>query len=429
MILTSTNPGRDYERIGEVEPSSPQQIQDAVSKARKAQPAWAALSVAERIGHLRSFVAAALERKEDLARMMSLETGRPIATSRGNFDSGIEHIEGYITIAEQALKPEVVHEDEGSKHTLYREPWGVLACISPWNFPFLNVAWQCCQPLLAGNAVVFKNSEEDPLFAQIIEEVVAASTLPAGVFNVLYGDGAVGDQLAHGDVDMILFTGSTRTGQHLMKVAAEKFFNARFDNSGQYCDALKRLIVHESRLEELAAKLVAIAEKTKVGDPFDEATDLGPLVAKRQLELLEAQVADAMHKGATVLAGGTRPEGLAGAYYLPTLLSGVTKDMRVWKEEVFGPVLAMVPFSSEEEAVELANDTDYGLSAYVYTTDKERYRRVASLLKSGLVIGNNANGFSPLTPFGGYKKSGIGRQNGIVGFAEVTQVKVVAEEK
>lgn len=457
MKLISTNPGKNYEPIGEVEISSAEDVQAAVSAARQAQPLWVALPLKERIQHLRSFMTIATERKDDLASIMSLETGRPLSTSHDNIKSGIEHLEGYFSIVEQALAPEKVFEDATSIHTIHREPWGVIACISPWNFPFLNVAWQCGQPLLAGNTVVFKNSEENPLFTQLIAEIGAASSLPKGVFNVLYGDGAVGDQLAHSDVDMILFTGSTKTGQHLAKVAAEKFipihlelggsspglvfedanlddviqtiFDARFNNSGQYCDGLKRLVVHESRFDEVVEKLAKIAEQTKVGEPFDESTNLGPLVAKRQLEVLESQVADAVAKGAKIVTGGKRPEGLQGAYYLPTLLTKVNPEMRVWKEEVFGPVLVIIPFADEAQAIRQANHTEYGLSAYVYTENKERYLRVAHQLKSGLVIPNNANGFSPLTPFGGYKKSGMGRQNGVLGFHDVTQVKVIVEEK
>lgn len=457
MKLISTNSGRNYEPIGEVEVSTTEDVREAIARARAAQPSWAKLSISERIAHIQSFIDQTEKRKDDLSKIMSLETGRSIATSHSNINSGLKHLASYSQIAEKALAPSIVYEDDQKSHTVHREPWGVLACISPWNFPFLNIAWQCGEALLAGNTIVYKNSEENPLFAKMIEEVTNASNLPDGVFNIVYGAGEVGDQLAHGDVDMILFTGSTRTGQALMKVAAEKFipihlelggsspgivfddadidsviqtiFDARFDNSGQYCDGLKRLMVHESRFDEVVAKLKAIAESTVVGDPFDKTTQLGPLVAKRQLELLEGQVADAVSKGATIVTGGKRPEKLEGAYYLPTLLTNVSKEMRVWKEEVFGTVLPILPFSTEAEAIELANDTDYGLGAYVYTTDIERYRRVARQLQAGLIVCNNTSGFSPLTPFGGYKKSGIGRQNGFIGFAEVTQIKVIVDEK
>jgi len=206
-------------------------------------------------------------------------------------------------------------------------------------------------------------------------------------------------------------------------------YDMRFDNTGQYCDGLKRLLVHESKLEEVLAALRQVNATKKVGDALDEATNIGPLVAKRQLDLLKAQVQDALDNGAKIVFGGNEPEGLQGAYFEPTVLTDITFEMRVWKEEVFGPVLPVVTFKTDEEAIQLANDTVYGLCDFVFTTDKERYRRVAHQLKAGLVAHNNALFYSPHTPFGGYKKSGNSRTNGIEGFHEVTQIKMISEEK
>jgi succinate-semialdehyde dehydrogenase/glutarate-semialdehyde dehydrogenase len=272
-------------------------------------------------------------------------------------------------------------------------------------------------------------------------ELVTASDLPEGVFTVILGDGRVGEQLVQEPVDAILFTGSSQTGQLITELAAknstkvltemggsapgivfedadvpaiiEMLYAVRFENTGQSCDGLKRLIVHES----------------KVGDALDEKTELGPLVAKRQLDVLQAQVQDALDKGAKVLFGGKKPADLQGAYYEPTVLTDITFDMRVWKEEVFGPVLPVVTFKTEQEAIELANDTIYGLGAYVFTQDKDRYFRVAKQIKSGLVAHNNALYFSTTSPFGGYKKSGNSRSGGVEGFHEVTQIKLISEEK
>ncbi|MEK7556700.1 MAG: aldehyde dehydrogenase family protein, partial [Patescibacteria group bacterium] len=290
-----------------------------------------------------------------------------------------------------------------------------------------------------------------------IEEVTAKSPLPDGVFNEVYGDGKVGSYLARQNINSISFTGSTAVGKPLYKIAAEKLIHvclelggsapgiifedaelegavdglyfSRFGNCGQACDALKRLIVHESRFDEVVNRFKEYLEARKVGDPQDESTEVGPLVAKRQLRLLAAQVRDAIRKGAGVATGGKAPKGLKGAYFLPTLLTAVTPNMRVWQEEVFGPVLPVVSFKTEEEAIQLANDTKYGLGSYIFTKDKDRAARVAGMLEAGMVSVNNVTYLQPSSPFGGYKQSGIGREHGKFGFSDVSQVKVVATEK
>jgi acyl-CoA reductase-like NAD-dependent aldehyde dehydrogenase len=355
------------------------------------------------------------------------------------------------------LTSEVVYEDRLQRHHLVREPLGVIGCITPWSFPFLNIAWQAGQALLAGNAIVIKQSEEIIVFSELLSKLIKQSTLPEGVLSLVLGDGATGEALVQEPLDAILFTGSSQTGQRITELAAkrstrvltemggsapglvfedadvpaiiETLYMARFENTGQFCDGLKRLIVHESRLDEVLVALKKVNAGKKMGDALDEDTDFGPLVARRQLKILEEQVADALSKGATIEFGGKVPEGLQGAYYEPTVLDNITPDMRVWREEVFGPVLPVVSFKTEEDAVALANDTIYGLGAYVFTTDKQRYFRVAKQLKSGLVAHNNALYFSPDTPFGGYKASGNSRTHGTAGFREVTQLKVISEEK
>jgi len=214
-----------------------------------------------------------------------------------------------------------------------------------------------------------------------------------------------------------------------IQAMAESVCIERFSNCGQICNALKRLIVHTSVVEEVTDALRIALERWVVGDPLNENTQVGPLVAKRQLDLLVEQVDEAKEKGATVIMGGDVVSGLHGAYYQPTLLTNVTFDMRVWKEEVFGPVLPIVTFETEEEAVRLANDTEYGLSGYVYGNDIEQLKRIASQIDAGQISINGLLYFSPNAPFGGYKKSGIGRNDGRLGFDDVTQKKVVAEPK
>ena len=254
---------------------------------------------------------------------------------------------------------------------------------------------------------------------------------------------------------MLCFTGSTKVGKHLYTVAAEKFISVvlemggsapgvifadadiasvvdsiyanRFMGGGQMCDGLKRLIVHKSRFYEVVKLLKAKILSKKIGDASNPSTEVGPLVAERQVKALEIQ--DAKSKGATIITGGKRPNGLAGAFYEPTLITNIKKDMKVWTEETFGPVLPVISFETESEAIELANDTTYGLGAYVITSDNKTFDRVASKILSGMVSHNNLSYIKPFNPFGGYKQSGIGREHGKYGFEDVTQVKVIASEK
>lgn len=459
MSLISTNPSRNYEPIGEVESTTIPEIEAAVRRAHTAQAQWAGVSLAERCSAIQSFIVICREHAEGLAHIIAEETGRPIAGARLDVAKGILCFEDYIATAQQHLAPKVTLETDTEIHCVYREPWGVVAAICPWNFPMTNVAWQCGQALLAGNAIVHKNSEENPLFAQLLKELIAASALPKGVFEVIFGDGAVGEALARADINRLTFTGSFPVGHALTKIAAEKFipittelggsnpyiifegaqvtdaivdniYGRRFLHSGQFCTSVKRLIAHESLFDDLVERLAKVAASKKIGDALDEATELGPLVAKRQLEKLERQVQDAVDQGATVVTGGKRPEGLHGAYFEPTILSNVTRDMRVWNEETFGPVLPVVSFKTEDEAIHLANDTEYGLSAYMTTKDKEQFARVAHHLQAGMIASNHViNVVAGSNPFGGYKHSGMGRENGEIGFHEATQVKLVSELK
>jgi acyl-CoA reductase-like NAD-dependent aldehyde dehydrogenase len=453
MKIASTNPARNYEVIDEVSATPIDALPKLVERARHAQPAWASLSQSERNQAYQSFVGACRSRAEELATTMSREMGKPIVQARAHIKWTYSFFEAYFQMAESALAPEVVFEDAHERHTQYREPRGVIACIAPWNFPFLNLAWQTAQALLAGNVILYKPSEEIPVFTNLLIEIVKQSDLPEGVFTIVIGDGQLGEALVRQPVDAISFTGSARTGRRISQLAGrnltpvmlelggsapgivladadvdrviEAVYDGRFGGSGQFCDGLKRLIVHESLLDQVLVGLKRVNQTKRVGDPLDEATDIGPLVAKRQVELLQAQLDDALAKGAEVVFGGGQPEGLKGAYFQPTVLKNVNRDMRVWYEEVFGPV---VTFNNEAEAIESANDTEYGLGGYVFTEDVEIYRRLAGQLKTGQVCHNTAQFYSPHSPFGGYKHSGNSRTNGVAGFHEFTQIKLVSEE-
>ncbi len=455
--LVSTSPARNFASLGEIPMSTPDDVQAKVIAARTAFPAWAGLPLADRISHLSRLRDQFTERRAELAELMSLEMGMPITQSLFTVDRALSYMNWSLSNAPTYLAPEVTYEDEREIHEIHLEPHGVAACISPWNFPASNFVWATFQALLAGNTVVFKNSEETQLFAKAIEAMVSAAALPEGVLNVIYGDGAVAQMMISDDIDFISFTGSTRVGEILYKQAAEKFiplvlelggsdpgvvfadadldriipllYAGRFTNCGQVCQSMKRLIVERPVFDEVVQRLSVLLEGKKVGDPLLVETDIGPLVSMKQLATLEDQVADAIAKGAHAVCGGSSPEGLNGSYYLPTLLTNITPDMRVWHEEVFGPVLPIVPFDTFDQAMALANDTPYGLAASVFTENKETAQKAARALQAGMVKTNQANTSRAENIFGGYKKSGVGRENGKYGFHDVTQKKMVAREK
>lgn len=454
--LKSINPS--YNKVlGEVEISTKKEILEKISNAHKAKEEWDRLGVVGRVKILREVAANILKQKEAIASLTSNEMGMPISLSRSDVDDSMHYFNWYLDNAEKYLSSEIVFEDEKVLHTVFREPIGVSANITPWNFPMSNFVWSVIQPLIAGNVVIYKTSEEVVLTGKLIESIVSESGLPDGVFSEVYGDGEIGKILANGDIDLICFTGSTSIGKYLYKLAANKFikvflelggsapgiifedcdvdrtidsfFGNRFLYSGQMCDGLKRLIVHEDKVDEVVNKLIKMISNTKVGDALAEDTVIGPLVSEKQLITLERQVKDAIDKGAKVEIGGEKLDLNGGFFYKPTVLTKIKFNMQVWKDEVFGPVLPVVTFKTEEEAVKLANDTKYGLGGFIFTEDKAKAKRVAQQLKTGMIQINNANYVKPTSPFGGYKASGIGRQHGKYGFHELTQIKVVADEK
>ena len=451
--LISTKPAKNYERVGSVPISTAEEIKEKVSKARAVKKEWKELGVKKRLETIRPLYDRFDQKKEEIAWLITRETGKPIRESLGGMPYHFKYFKWFLENAEEALADKITYQDENTLHRIVFEPIGVAAVIVPWNFPFVNVIWGTIPNLLAGNPVVFKHSEECPLVGKLCEEIILSANLPEGVFSEVYGDGAVGKLLVEQDIDLIWFTGSSATGKLLYETASKKFIKAvlemggsnpaiifedmdadyllknlyykRFLNSGQVCDAAKRLIIHESIADEVVEKLKEFVESRTIGDPEDEETILGSMVSKRQVELIASQVQDAVDKGAAVVAGGKQPEGLEGAYYEPTILTNVTRDMRVWKEETFGPVLPVLTFKTEEEAVELANDTPYGLGAFVYTNDRERALRVASRIEAGTVEVNKANHFKACNPYGGYKVSGIGKEHGVEGLRELCQLKVI----
>jgi succinate-semialdehyde dehydrogenase/glutarate-semialdehyde dehydrogenase len=459
QILFSLNPSKAYELIGEVPITSHARIRECVQLARQAQPAWAAIGFEGRKLFLEKIYDAFVQNKDRIAALIAREMGMPVSVCKQiDIDSGLNYLRGYLDKAEQWLAPEISHEDTKEIHYMFFEPLGVAGVSVPWNYPFSNFIWAVMQNLVVGNTIVMKHSEECPLTGKLFETILASTDLPEGVFNEVYGDGAdTGEYLMNSAIDLVWFTGSTGVGKHLYLTAAKKFIPAllelggsapgivcadadpestvksiyfnRFLNSGQTCDGLKRLIVHKSLVEEVTDRLKALVQTKKIGPAEDPATDIGPLAAERQLISLEEQVADALAKGAKVIMGAQRPKHVRGAYYEPTILTHITQDMKVWKEEVFGPVLPIVSFDSLDQAIALANDTIYGLGAYVYSRDNDQALHIARAIKTGNVSINNASYVIPENPFGGVKDSGLGREHGRDGLRELCSVKTVAMKK
>jgi succinate-semialdehyde dehydrogenase/glutarate-semialdehyde dehydrogenase len=456
MNIVSINPSNN-QRIGDVIVANSDEVKQKVALARNACIDWANIGIEGRNLHLKSFFKLLAQNKEDFAHIAAQEMGMPLSQARDDVDFSLEYLHWYADNAQTYLNPEITHEDADSIDMVYREPYGVAAVIIPWNFPFSNFVWQCGQNLVAGNTIVCKPSEEVPLFTELMEKVVAKSSLPKGVLNFLIGDGEVGKLLVQQDIDLICFTGSTNVGEYLYQEAAKKFIPIvmelggsapgivfadadfdvaasmivanRFGNSGQICDGLKRLLVHTSAKDALIASLKKAMDAMVIGDALSDATTMGPLVAKRQVEVVAQQLDDALKHGAQIVYEKNIPNNLSGAYFAPTLLDNISPEMRLWREEVFGPVLPIMTFETEAEAIALANDTAYGLGGYVFTNNVELFNRVAAALKTGMVSHNDCNYVKPQNPFGGYKRSGLGREHGKYGFYDVTQVKVISRRK
>ena len=414
------------------------------------------ISLEQRVLYIERLKDIIKSKKREFAELITNEMGMPISESLSDIDSGLEYIEWYIDNVEKIIGDKITYEDEKEIDKIIFEPKGVVAVIIAWNFPFSSFVWQAVTNLIVGNTVIIKHSELVPLCSKFIYDMVN-SILPENVYNVVYGAGDVGKALAEQEIDLICFTGSTRTGQSLYKIAGEKFIEAvmecggsapgivfedadvddiieamyinKFANSGQICDGQKRLIVHNSKIEEVCNKFKLLVESKNIGNPLDEKTEIGPLVSKEQLEKIENQMADAINKGAKVICGGQRLKNTDGNYYLPTILTNITKEMKVYNEEVFGPVIPIIGFDTIEEAIELANDTEYGLGGYIYTKDRKKFDTVVKQLKTGMIALNNLYYLRPCNPFGGYKKSGIGRNNSEFGLKELCNIKVVTYEK
>jgi aldehyde dehydrogenase (NAD+) len=428
----------------------------AVAAARAAFPAWSETPVAERIALLEKLLEVYQARYAEMAQAISLEMGAPISLSQtAQAGSGMMHIKTFIETLKTFEFDRPLGDHAPGDRILY-EPVGVCALITPWNWPMNQVTLKVVPALGVGCTMVLKPSEVAPLSSALFADMIHEAGFPAGVFNMVNGDGpGVGTQLSgHPDVDMVSFTGSTRAGVAITKNAADsvkrvalelggKGANIIFDdaddkavargvrqcfmNSGQSCNAPTRMLVQSSIYENALEAAAAIAEQTTVDIAANEGRHIGPVVSEVQWNKIQGLIAKGESEGARLLAGGTgRPEGHEVGYFVrPTIFADVTPDMTIAKQEIFGPVLSIIPFDTEEEAVAIANDTAYGLTNYVQTTDPERARRVARRLRSGMVEMNGQSRGAG-APFGGYGQSGNGREGGVWGLEEFLEVKSVS---
>ena len=438
--------------IAQISLGSPADVDRAVAAARAAFETFSQTTTAQRIALLERIVAEFNRRAPDLAAAVTAEMGAPTWLAR---DAQVPLCAVHFTQAIEALKAYPFERQFGTT-LVRREPVGVCALITPWNWPLYQIGCKVAAALAAGCTMVLKPSEIAPLNAQIFAEVMDAAGVPAGVFNLVNGDGpTVGAALsAHKDVDMVSFTGSTRAGIDVARNAAATVkrvaqelggksanillddadlatfvpagVQACFMNSGQACAAPTRMLVPQHLHAEVVRLAKISAEATTVGDPLKAGIKVGPLVSKAQFDRVQGYISKGIDAGADLVAGGLgKPEGLAvGHYARPTIFANVRSDMAIAQEEIFGPVLVIIPYRDEAQAIRIANDSEYGLSGFVVSKDVERARRVAGQLRTGQVRLNGAkHDFS--APFGGYKRSGNGREFGVFGIEEYLEAKSI----
>lgn len=445
------------ETLATVAKAGREDIDSAVSAAREALTGkWARMGAARRAGLLYKVAQIMRDRSDEIARLEVSNNGKAISQAKAELNQAIEDFEFFAGAATKIMGNTIPMPNNFLNYTV-REPVGVCAQIVPWNYPIMMAAWKVAPALAAGCTVILKPASATPLTALLLGEICLEAGIPAGVVNVLPGPGAeIGAYLAeHPGVDKIAFTGETETGRDIMRRAAGtlkrvtlelggKSPNIVFDDAdidhavngslfaiyysaGQSCEARSRLFVHDSVYDRFVQQFVDKTQRLKVGDPMDMTTHMGALISPKQVERVDNYVQIGREEGAEVLAGGSKPgNGLdRGNFYLPTVLAGVSNKARVAQEEIFGPVVTIMRFSSEAEAVQLANDVIYGLAGTIWTKDVGRAHRVAGQIKSGVVTINTPYTAFPGLPFGGYKQSGFGRELGMEALDLYTELKSV----
>lgn len=439
--------------ITQITMASAEDVDLAVAAAKRAFVTYSQTSVDERLGMLERLLAIYKLRYDEIAQTITAELGAPITMSREQqADAGVAHLEDFIAVLSDLKTEETLHNGE----TLLREPIGVCGLITPWNWPINQIVLKVIPALATGCTCVLKPSEFTPLNAVLYAEMIDEAGFPKGTFNLVQGAGPVAGAAMsrHRDISMMSFTGSTRAGKAIIKDASEtikrvtlelggKSPNIVFDdvdvedriafsvldvfnNSGQTCDAPTRMLVQRSIYDEAVKVAKRVGDGASVGDPTVEGNHIGPLVSHIQYDRVQALIQAGIDEGAKLLVGGVgKPDGINEGYFTkPTIFCDVNNDMRIAREEIFGPVVAMIPFDTEEEAIKIANDTPYGLAAYIQTPDSAKADRVARKLRAGMI---RINGAFPRagSPFGGYKQSGIGREGGLFGLEDFMEIKML----
>jgi len=454
------NPANE-QLITRVPAGNAQDIEVAVAAARQAFDCgpWPRLTGAERAIYLRKIAEIINRRLDELAKLEVLDNGKPYPEAKWDIEDTAGTFEFYANLAEKMdsiSEVPITLTEPGFTAVSVKEPIGVAGAIIPWNFPMLMAAWKVAPALAAGCTMILKPSEITPLTALALAEIVDEAGLPAGVLNIVTGLGAGAGQalVEHGGVDKLAFTGSVPTGSKIMAMAARDIKNISLElggkspfvifddsdieqavewimfgifwNQGQVCSATSRVLVAESLYPALLERLVAEAQKITIGAGDQEGVLLGPLVNADQYEKVTGAIARAVKDGATIATGGARPQGFDKGYYLePTVITDMDEKSWIWREEIFGPVVCIKPFSSEEQAIELANDSRFGLAAAVMSKDEERCERVARAFRAGIVWINCSQPTFVETPWGGYKQSGIGRELGEWGLNNYLETKQI----
>jgi acyl-CoA reductase-like NAD-dependent aldehyde dehydrogenase len=457
--IASVNPATG-EVLCEFDCASEDEVRSAVERAHAAQPSWQELGIGRRLQVLRRFQTLLQEKKTDVARLITREAGKPYVESLLTEVLVVLDATQFLIANARGLLREqrVGHANlvmKAKRGRVRREPYGVIGIISPWNYPFNIPATEGLAALAAGNAVVVKPSEFTSLSALELQSLLRSAGVPEGVFQVVVGAGATGAALANSQIDKLIFTGSVASGKKVAQAAAARLLPVvlelggkdpmlvlddadldvassaavwgAFVNAGQTCLSVERCYVHRSLYKPFLAKVVEKTGKLRVGNGLDPETEVGPMIHERQLQIVESQVDQALAQGARVLAGGTRLPQLGPNFYAPTVIANVTHEMRLMREETFGPLLPVGPFDSDEDAVRLANDSEFGLAASVWTRNRSRGETIAARLQAGTVMVNDVISCYGISeaPHGGVKASGLGRTHGRFGLEEMVWVKYV----
>lgn len=461
--IASVNPATG-EVLGELDSAGPVEVHTAVARARAAQPGWNACGIRDRVEVLRRFQQILLARKNDIARRITLEAGKPVVEALLTevlvvLDAARFLIDNAFAILRDEKLPHGNLAMKSKAGLVLREPYGLIGIISPWNYPFSIPATEAMAALVAGNAVLLKPSELTPLIGLELQSMLRAAGVPDDIFQVLPGEGETGAALVKSEIDKLVFTGSAATGRRIAQIAAERLLPVvlelggkdamvvlddadvdvassgavwgAFVNAGQTCLSVERCYVERSLYRVFLDACSEKARKLRVGNGTDADAEIGPMIHERQVRAVEAQLEDAIRRGARVMTGGTRLRELGPIFFAPTVLADVNQSMRVMREETFGPILPIAAFTGDEEALRLANDSDYGLAASVWTGDRARGERLARQIHAGTVMVNDTVSCFSISeaPHGGIKSSGLGRMHGRWGLEEMVRVKYVDDDR